>query len=47
MTKEELVDKIRDLLKTDFDLSFLLKLERVEIETLVASIRASTDNVDG
>ena len=47
VTKEELVDKIRDLLKTDFDLSFLLKLERVEIETLVASIRASTDNVDG
>ena len=47
VTKEELVDKIRELLKTDFDLSFLLKLERVEIETLVASIRASTDNVDG
>jgi hypothetical protein len=47
VTKEELVDKIRDLLKTDFDLSFFLKLEREEIETLVASIRASTDNVDG
>ena len=47
MTKEELVDKIRDLLKTDSDLSFLLKLEDVEIETLVASIRASMDNADG
>ena len=47
MKKEELVDKIKVLLKTDFDLSFLLKLERVEIETLVASIRASTDNADG
>ena len=47
MTKEELVDKIRDLLKTDIDLSFLLKLERVEIETLVASIRAGTDELEG
>ena len=47
MTKEELVDKIKELLKTDFDLSFLLKLEIVELETLVASIRESRDNVDG
>ena len=47
MTKEDLVDKLRELLKTDFDLSFLLELERVEIETLVASIRAITDTVDG
>jgi hypothetical protein len=47
VTKEDLVDKIKELLKTDFDLSFLLKLEKVEIETLLAYIRASTDNIDG
>jgi hypothetical protein len=43
VTKEELVDKILELLKADFDLSFLLKLEKVEIETLVAAVRSSKD----
>jgi hypothetical protein len=46
VTKEELVDKIGVLLKTDSDLSFLLKLDRLEIETLIAAIRASTDKLD-
>ena len=47
MKEKELVNEIKVLLKTDFDLSFLLTLERVEIETLVASIGASTDNAGG
>ena len=47
MTKKELVDKIVGLLKADFDLSFLLKLEKAEIETLVAAVRASEDKQEG
>jgi hypothetical protein len=43
VTKEKLVGKIVELLKADFDLSFLLKLEKAEIETLVAAVRASKD----
>jgi len=43
MTKEKLVEKIKELLKTDRDLSFLLGLKRKEIETLVACIRDRVD----
>lgn len=43
MTKKELVNKIGELLGTDSDLSFLLILEREQIETLIACIRARTD----
>ena len=39
MTKEELLEKIMELLKTDADLGFLLTLKKEEIETLVACIR--------
>ena len=39
MTKEELVEKIKELLKTDNNLKFLLNLKKKQIETLVASIR--------
>ena len=39
MTKDELVEKIKELLKTDIDLNFLLRLKKDEIETLVACIR--------
>ncbi len=31
MTKEELVEKIRELLKTDNDLDFLLRLKKEEL----------------
>ena len=44
MTKEKLVEKIRELLKTDMELQFLLDLKREEIETLVACIRDRIDN---
>ena len=43
MTKEMLVQKIEELLKTDIDLSFLLELKKEEIETLVACIRDRID----
>jgi hypothetical protein len=39
MTKEQIIKKIRELLKTDADLDFLLKLEKDEIETLIACMR--------
>ena len=43
MTKEKLVQKIKELLKTDIDLSLLLELKKEEIETLVACIRDRMD----
>ena len=46
MTKEELVEKIRKLLKADDDLSFLLKLSMEELKTLIARIRERVDRVD-
>jgi len=39
MTKKELVEKIKELLKADNNLKFLLKLKKKEIETLIACIR--------
>ena len=45
MTKEELAEKIKELLKTDNDLDFLLGLKKEEIERLVACIRDSVDKV--
>ncbi|MFC1814801.1 hypothetical protein ACFL0M_02435 [Thermodesulfobacteriota bacterium] len=45
MTKDELVKKIKELLKTDNDLNFLLTLKKEEIERLVACIRDRTDQV--
>ena len=44
MTKEKLVEKIKELLKTDMELLFLLDLKKEEIETLVACIRDRIDN---
>jgi hypothetical protein len=43
MPKEKLVEKIKDLLKTDIDLNFLLILEEKELERLVACIRDRVD----
>ena len=47
MTKEELVEKIKELLKTDIDLDFLLELKKEEIESLVACIRDRVDQGGG
>jgi len=46
MTKEKLVEKIRELLKTDGDLNFLLILKKEELERLVACIRDRVDQTD-
>jgi hypothetical protein len=46
MTKRELVEKIKELLKTDNDLDFLLRLKNEELQTLVASIRERVDHMD-
>ncbi len=45
MTKEKLVEKIKELLRTDRDLSFLLQLKKKEIEKLLACIRDRVDQV--
>jgi len=45
MTKEELVEKIKGLLKTDDDLGFLLQLRLEDLETLVAMIWDRMDQV--
>ena len=45
MTQEELVERIKGLLKTDEDLSFLLKLGAEELKIPVARIRERVDQV--
>jgi len=45
MTKEELVQKIQELLNTDYDLNFLLELQKKEIETLIACIRDRVEQI--
>jgi len=45
MTKDELVEKIRKLLKADDDLSFLLELRTEELKILIARIRERVDQV--
>ena len=46
MKKEKLVEKIKELLKTDGDLNFLLILKNEELERLVVSIRDRVDQAD-
>jgi hypothetical protein len=43
MTKEELVEKIKQLLGTGDDLAFLLQLRLKDLETLIANIRERVD----
>jgi len=45
MKKEKLVEKIKELLKTDIDLDFLLILKEEELERLVACIRDRVDQI--
>ena len=46
MTKGQLVNTIKDLLKTDNDLRFVLALKKAELEKLVACIRDRIDRVE-
>jgi hypothetical protein len=43
--KEELIEKIAELLRSDRDLNFLSNLKKDEIETLIAFIRDRLDQV--
>jgi hypothetical protein len=45
MTKEELIKKIGEILKTGVDLNFLAILKVEELETLIACIRDRVDQV--
>ena len=45
MTKDKMVEKIKELLKTDNDLDFLLELKEEELERLVACIRDRVDRI--
>ena len=45
MTKDKLVEKIREILRTDNDLDFLLELKKEELERMVACIRDRVDQV--
>jgi hypothetical protein len=45
MTKEELLEIINKLLKTNTELDFLLRLESEELKTLVACIRDRVDHL--
>jgi len=47
MTKEELAKKIKELLRADIDLLFLLRLNKEELEILVACIRDRLSNLTG
>jgi hypothetical protein len=43
MTKEELIEILRKVLKTDANLDFLLRLKVKELETLVVCVREIVD----
>jgi hypothetical protein len=45
VTKQRLVEKIKEILRTDSDLHFLLELGLEEIETLIAGIRDRVDRL--
>ena len=45
MTKERLIEIIQNILDTDIDLTFLLKLTETELETMVACIRERVEQV--
>ncbi len=47
MTKDKLVEKIKEILKTDNNLDFLLELKKEEVERLVALVRDRVDQVGG
>ena len=46
MEKEKLIEKIKEILKTDFDLNYLSTLKQEELENLIACIRYRIDQKD-
>jgi hypothetical protein len=47
MTKAKRIEKIKEILKTDFDQDFLSGLKSKEFETQVACIRDTLDAIGG
>jgi len=47
MTKEDLVNVLRKVLRTDTGLEFLCRLELEELETLIACIRDRIEQENG
>ncbi len=45
VTKEQILGKIKEILRTDVDLDFLLGLQKKELETLISSIRDRVDHL--
>ena len=45
MTKQELVKKIEEILKTGADLDFLIALKIEDLESLIACIRDRVDQI--
>ena len=45
LTKDRLIKIVRELLRTNLDLGFLVKLDQTELETLVASVRERVDGI--
>jgi len=43
LTKDRLIEIVKGLLRADADLSFLLRLKEIELETLVACVRDRID----
>jgi len=46
MTNEQLLEKIKALLKADHDLKFLLSLKKEDLETLIACVRDRIDQLN-
>jgi len=46
MKKEQLIDKIKEMLRTDSDLSYLSVLKQEALENLIACIRYRIDQKD-
>ncbi len=44
MTKEQLIEILQRILKTEADLSFLMQLKKPELETLIACVRDRVDH---
>ncbi len=43
MKKEKLIEKIKEILQTDYDLSYLSVLKQEDLENLIACIRYRVD----
>ncbi len=46
MNKEEMIEILHRVLKTEAELDFLIKMDESELETLVACIRARVDKTN-